>query len=391
MKWKDDSELVAGLVLEGRLAPEAVDHNILFPPYSQMVQAVGDGKERSDMVENISLASIIASESVAELLPVGEEMTALEQLERSSIRAEIGGVLRPLAKTLEKGEDVDISDAVEALSRLANGHHEFVTADMIEPQKMIYIPSYYPPLDREIGGYPYAGLTIVAGITGSGKSTFLMELAISAAKKQKECAIITLEMTNSQFLYRTLQIDPKLSTAAKKRIHMSDQVYSVEGVYAAATRMVSQHPNLQFIGVDYADMLVAQKEQSEAVMGKIYHTLSVLAKKTRVPVILIAQYRRTDGSIPTIEDIRYSGRAEQAASMVLLLHNPDVVWSRTRMANKNPLEYYEGVAYIVVGKLRYAGKNGRSVGAIPVNWDEDNGSWGRTIVGDGWFDLKGQV
>jgi replicative DNA helicase len=187
-----------------------------------------------------------------------------------------------------------------------------------------------------------------------------------------------------------MEVDPDLSAAHLKHLHLSDDVYTIEQVYAGASRLASKQ-KLHFIGVDYADCLVADKEQSEAVMGRIYHRLSVLAKKLRIPLLLVAQYRRIDGNIPTIEDIRYSGRAEQAASLILLLHNPDAAWTRSRMrAVENPIDYIEGTAAIIVGKMRYVAKNKKKgIGFIRVPWDDDHGRWGTKDMG--YTSLKGQV
>ena len=197
-------------------------------------------------------------------------------------------------------------------------------------------------------------------------------------------------MTSGQLLYMMLEVDPNLTDAEKGRILLSDSVYDVDGAYAAISRLVSQK-ELHFIGIDYADMLVGTKEQSEQTMGRVYNTLAVLAKKVRVPIILVAQYRRTDGTIPTIEDIRYSGRAEQAASLILLLYNPDMVFSRSTMNDhSNPLPHSPGCAWIVVGKTRYRGAQPTALGAIKVDWNGQEG-WGMAAGREPWYNLVGKI
>jgi hypothetical protein len=391
MQWRRASEIVAGLVLDTKLSAESVDISILDSPFDVAVRMAQEGSSESDMLDAVGIHALgIAHKAAAAAR--GDPYKYLEACERAAIRARAGTALRPIVAGLERGDDVDVARAMSALAILQNGHRTFTPADKVEPTPLIYVKSYYPPLDSFVGGYPFAGLTIVAGITGTGKTSFLIELAIRCATAGKSCAILTLEMTNGQIVYRMLEIDPRLTKKTRKLILLSDDVYDVDEVYAEASQLAAQH-KLQFIGVDYADMLVGTKEQSEATMGRVYNTLAVLAKKLRIPVILVAQYRRTDGKIPTIEDIRYSGRAEQAAAMILLLYNPGKVWHRSFMVeDNNPLVVIEGTAHIVIGKTRFKGPKQRSsIGGIRVFWKENGGRWGDAVGREAWTDLTGKI
>jgi len=391
MQWRRISEVVAGLVLDAKLSAESVDPSILDAPYDIMLRMLAEGASESDLLDPIGIHALdIARKAGA--AAKGDPYKYIEACEKSAVRVRAGQALRPIVDKLERGDDVDVARALSALSVMQNGHRTFTPADQVEPEPMIYVKSYYPPLDNHVGGYPFAGLTIVAGITGTGKTSFLIELAIRAATAGKRCAVLTLEMTNGQIVYRMLEIDTRLTKKTRKLILLSDDVYDVDEVYAVSSQLAAQH-KLHFIGVDYADMLVGTKEQSEPVMGRVYNTLAVLAKKLRVPVILVAQYRRTDGKIPTIEDIKYSGRAEQAAAMIVLLYNPGQVWSRSFMVeDSNPLTVIEGTAHILIGKTRFKGPKQRTaIGAIRVFWKENGGRWGDAVGREAWQDLTGRI
>ena len=391
MQHRAASEVLAGHVLLNKLNAEVVDPGILESPFDSLVKMLQEGAKEIDIVDSVGMHALAVAKDASRNAP-GDPYSFIKICEVAASRTAAGRKLRPIVEQLERGEHVDAARILSAAAVLENGYRDFTPASEIEPEAQIYVPSYYPPLDRFVGGYPQAGLTIVAGITGTGKTTFLIELARRAALRRKYCGILTLEMTNGQIVYRMLEIDPELQDGNKRKyILLSDDVYSVDEAYAAASRLAAQH-KLHFIGIDYADMLVGQKEQSEAVMGRIYNSLSVLAKKVRLPVILVAQYRRTNGMVPTIEDIRYSGRAEQAASMILLLYNQDMVWARSMMDKENnPLPYSPGSAWIVVGKTRYKGKQPTGLGAIKVEWDEMQGKWGDAVGRDPWFDMRGKV
>ena len=391
MQHRRLSEVVAGLVLEGRVSADAVDADILAEPYNLLLLGLIDGKTEADLLEPVGIHAIDIARKAASAVN-GSGYKYIEACEAAAARVAAASKLRPLVDKWERGEDADMARAMSALSEFQSGNRIFMSADKIEPEALVYVPSYYKPLDTFVGGYPNAGLTIVAGITGTGKTSFLIELAISAAEAGKTSAILSLEMTRGQVVYRMLEINPRLTKKSRKLILLSDDVYDVDEVAAVATQLASQH-KLHFIGVDYADMLVGTKEQSEGVMGRIYNGLAVLAKKLRLPIVLVAQYRRTDGRAPTIEDIRYSGRAEQAASMILLLYNPGQVWSRSHIVeDNNPLVVIEGTAHIVVGKTRFKGPKQRSsIGGIRVFWKENGGRWGDAVGKDAWQDLTGRI
>ena len=390
MQWRRASEIVAGLVLTNKISADSVDPSILETPYDQAVKMAKEGSAETDMLDTVGIHALDVARKAAKATN-GDPYKYLEACETAALRASVGSALRPLVDKLERGEAVDVARGLSTFGRLQSGYRVFTPADKVEPTPLIYVKSYYPPLDAFVGGYPYAGLTIVAGITGTGKTSFLIELAIRCAAAGNVCAILTLEMTNGQIVYRMLEIDTRLTKKTRKLILLSDDVYDVDEVYAEASQLAAQH-KLHFIGVDYSDMLVGTKEQSEPVMGKIYNTLAVLAKKLRVPVVLIAQYRRVDGRVPSIEDIRYSGRAEQAASMILLLYNPGKAWHRSLMTeDNNPLAVIEGTAHILVGKTRFKGPTQRStIGAIRVFWKENGGRWGESVGKDAWQDLSGR-
>ena len=258
--------------MSGRLDSHGIDSSILHPPYDVGNKALQEGKQVSDLLDTVGIHALNIAKTAA--LEVGDNTDPfiyVHLCEQAAVRTAVGMRLRPIVDKLDRGEDIDVAHALEALGKLETGHREFTPANEIQPETAIYVPSYYLPLDTYVGGYPIAGLTIVAGVTGTGKTTFLIELARSCARSGHACAVLTLEMTSGQLLYRMLEVDPNLTEEEKSRILLSDSVYDVDGAYAAISRLVTQR-ELQFIGIDYADMLVGTKEQSEQTMaGFIIH------------------------------------------------------------------------------------------------------------------------
>jgi replicative DNA helicase len=295
---------------------------------------------------------------------------------------------------MERGEDVDVGKIMAIIQTLEKEQTDFLTMDKVEPAKQeeLWVPTYYLPWDANVGpnvaglgGVIRGGLSIIGAPPGVGKTTLLLRMFVNMAKASKRVAFFSMEMTLSQVALRMLEME-KLPKKVRQRILASEEVCPVQEVYAKAARLAAVYPDLYCIGIDFADLMV-EGEQTESMMGDIYKTLAVLAKRTGVPIILISQLsRRYEGGLPRVSHLRYSGMAEATASLVALLYNPDNLWVDMGQTRKdNPLPFSPGKAYIILGKSRYGFKHG-GIGAFLVDWKGDMG-WGETSLG--WYPLGG--
>jgi replicative DNA helicase len=172
-----------------------------------------------------------------------------------------------------------------------------------------------------------------------------------------------------------------LDDEEKKNIILCDEQMDAEELYTYGCQLAALHPDLYFIGVDFADLLVSG-EEDDAKVGRIYRTMAKLAKVTHVPVMLLSQLNREYvGGIPRITNLRYSGLAEAMGALIFLLYNPGQVWVKQGGDERLPVR--DGRAYIIVGKSRFGFREG-GVGAIEVNWNGIN-SWGEEDFS--WRDL----
>jgi len=308
------------------------------------------------------------------------EFDWIKILEQTAVRAEAGEKLDRIVRRLKVGDEIDESKILEIASMLDAGHADFIKLSDIEPDTEPWQETFWDPIDRNIGGFPRSGLVVIGAPPGTGKTSLLIKLMVQAAKQGKETGFFSLEMTLSQIANRFIQVDSKLKKKEKDLILASEEVVNVHEIAAKASRLAASHPDLYFIGIDFADLLV-EGEQSESVMGEIYKTLAVLSKRIRKPVVLLSQLsRRYEGGLPMVTHLRYSGMAEATASLVLLLYNPDSLWANMG-GGKVSVPHTSGQSTIIVGKTRYGFKLGTkgaavsSVGYFPVKWDGGIG-WG---------------
>ena len=377
------SEVVTGRVLAGTYSPNAVNPRTLASPYDEILPSVMEGKDLTELAAKHGHQPIRAALAAAEAVG-DEEIDWIRLLERSAILSEAGLRLERTIKMMKRGEEVDVGKVLGILHEVEDEHMDFMSIDKIKPDGDVWVPSFYAPWDHHVGGLPKAGLTIVGAPPGIGKTTLLLRVLMNCAKQGHHVAFFSMEMTLGQIAKRLLELEEGMDQTAKSRMLMSEDVCTVDEVYAKASRLKAAYPNLYAVGIDFADLMV-DHDQSEQVMGHIYKTLAVLAKRLRTPVILLSQLsRRYEGGQPRMSHFRYTGLAEAMAALGLLLYNPDNLYTDMGAGKKgNPLEYIDGAAYIIVGKSRFGFKEG-SVGAFAVEWDGLTG-WGDKSYG--WVPL----
>lgn len=376
-KWQDASEVVAGYLISGELSGNSVNPVNLYPPYGEIVSHLREGKDRDELLEVIGLEAHNAAEQARERVS-GKipPIKWIQILDRCALNAQASADLKKMAKDLEEGKPVDIGVGLTVLSRLELGQPRLVPMTSIEATKedKLMVRTGYEPWDKHIGGIPDSGLTIIASTPGVGKTSLALKLAKCKVRLEKDTkvAIFTLEMTMSQLAMRLLQIDRSLTKEQKSRILMGDTIFGISELYAVASRAAAQD-KLGMIVIDFADLLV-EGEQSESIMGVIYRTLSILAKRTGVPVVLISQLNRNTyaGGEPRINHIRYSGVAEQMAGLIVLVYNPTAILAD--YSGESKLEKIPGKGYLIIGKSRFGTAEGQ-LGAIQLDWDGGVG-WG---------------
>lgn len=399
MVWLDRTEIVTGLVLNGHIDANIVNADDFYPPYNDIIGTLKKGGTQEDVVIKHGFSYIqtanMASAAVTPEEAQNKPIDWLNLLEQAASFYRYGQELAGMADKLMMGQPVDPGKILQFVSELDLGHRALTPLDQVEPEEGQWITTGYSPVDDFIGGVPKAGLTILAGGTGIGKTTLALKLVLSLVRKYPgrrkskkneaeapgKVAIFSLEMLLSQIMARFLNLDKSITKEERARILASESAYTVGEIYAVAARTAANE-NLKAIIIDFADMLV-EGEQSEAVMGVIYRSLAVLAKTTGVPVILIAQLNRTQytSGIPRINHIRYSGMAEMMSALVLLLYNPSATVADAQ-AN-SILPFLPDKGYIIVGKSRFGFKMGKP-GAVQVDFAGETG-WGD--FGYSYFDV----
>lgn len=373
LKWQDTSEIVAGLVLSGKLSPGSVRPDSLIEPYPNLLKIVRKGKRlpsNDEVVRSIGLAAYDAALAAAgryKKLPA--DWVAI--LERSAANNYLGSVMERTAKRLLAGEDADLSP-VDAAIRKSRTHYSQVTklSDIpVDPKESDFVKTGYEPLDKYIGGLPRSSMTLVVGPPGTGKTYFYLAVAIGHAMLGKRSMLFTLEMTSRQLARRAL-LRMGLSRKVADLIYVCDDMLGASEI----VNTVSRTEDVAFVGIDFGELMV-RGEKSEATMSEGYETLAIGAKEQDIPYLCLSQMNRASMvNIPTMGSARHTGHADAVTALELGLYNPTTVM--LTIGNGAQLQLTPGNGAIVVVKSRYGTQMNEAKGAIEIPFSGTMG-WGK--------------
>jgi len=203
-------------------------------------------------------------------------------------------------------------------------------------------------LDGMMGGLHRGELTVLGGMTGTGKTSVAMHIARSVARTGWSVLHFSLEMTPEQTMNRffigeagiapeKLRIGGLEECDLEKMSNYADKVkgrryffvydasLTVESVRAQA-HMLQRRNACDLVVVDYLQLLSRKPvkgETLENVISQNMRTLKMLASELNCAVLVVSQLNRElarrGGGVPILSDLRDSGSIEQVADCVIIL------------------------------------------------------------------------
>ena len=242
------------------------------------------------------------------------------------------------------------------------------------------VPSGFPDLDRMTTGMQKGDLIIVAARPSMGKTSWVMNVAATAAIAHNiPVAIFSLEMAAEQLVQRLLCAEGRIDAQRLRRGKLSQEEHqrlaasaghlntapiwiddqpgcNVLEIRAKARRLQtelrSDGKDLGLIIIDYMQLMsgAGRSESRVQEVSQISRGLKALARELEVPVIALSQLSRgpearTDKR-PMLSDLRDSGSIEQDADLVMFLYRPEYY------APPEKREELEGKSELIVSKQR---------------------------------------
>ncbi len=207
-----------------------------------------------------------------------------------------------------------------------------------------------PDLDNILSGLENGTLTIVAARTSVGKTAMTQQWAEHIAAGQAAVGCVSLEMSEKQLAYRLLAARSRVGNhllRRPKRMNGNDwmalnaAMEALESIrlftaiapgcelgklVSISRRMYSR--GVRCLIIDHLGLMQAPQRQGSnrnESLGEITSGIKRLALEMNIPVVLLCQLNRIAATEkPAIHHLRESGRIEEDADNVVLLHRPEM-------------------------------------------------------------------
>ena len=175
MKWSDASEIVGGYILSDKIDPNAVNVDDMYPPYAHIVTMKRDGAAMPDIVSK-DFSAVDACLHAVERVngTMKNPMEYLKILKDTATLAKNAVDVEKVLKRMKEGETVTSVELLAIADKMEKGYSRWIPLAEVEPQKIKFIKTGYAPLDKYVGGIPYANVTIIAGTPGIGKTSLAL-------------------------------------------------------------------------------------------------------------------------------------------------------------------------------------------------------------------------
>jgi replicative DNA helicase len=243
-------------------------------------------------------------------------------------------------ESLEQGINVaDIRHVKDIATETLHEIHESMSNN--ERGVSMGVPTCSNEINRLTGGFIPGGLSVIAGMPGSGKTAMLLQSTLNQLQQGYKVGIISLEMKGTLLVKRLLSNitringyqfrDGDLSTSqfqeATKAVELlcSQNLYVTDDVYTDLNRMRATFRKMKAAGcnvvyVDYLQLIRhnLRNKSTVEINEDITRTIQRYAREFDLPIVLLSQLARQHGKKPNMESLR-GGGIEQATDLIIIL------------------------------------------------------------------------
>jgi replicative DNA helicase len=370
--------------ISGSLAAEDFyrsDHRIIYRVMADLVEknhpldiiTISEALEGIGELENVGGLAYISD--LASSTPTASNIHAYAQIvrERSTVRSLIS-VAHEIAdsgfnpdgrdsatlideaesKVFKISDDRPSSGGPESVRPLLTRAVERIDVLFQTKGALTGISSGFRDIDEMTSGLQPADLIIVAGRPSMGKTSFMMNIAESAAiSGESPVLVFSMEMPADSLVLRMLsslgRIDqtkirtgqlgdddwPRLTSAVTllndKPLFIDDTAaLSPNEIRSRARRVAREHGKLGMILLDYIQLMQVSgtPENRAGEISEISRSLKSIAKEFNCPVIAGSQLNRSleqrPDKRPIMSDLRESGAIEQDADVIMAIYRDEV-------------------------------------------------------------------
>lgn len=295
-------------------------------------------------------AQIIKNKSVLrKLIRAGNEIV----MHGYDEAAETTELLEKCEKSLFGVTQTFIQNKLVPIRDILNARYEEFAAIHADPElvERNTISTGYKWLDYRLGGFKRGDLVILAARPSMGKTAMALNFSQNVAKKWRNVAIFSLEMSKEQLTDRLIaaamgvdswklakwqlseddfaKMGDALETLSKSKIYLDDSpawewLMSIK----SKARRLKMESGLDLIVIDYLQLMSNGNSMNRVQeVSEISRGLKSLARELDVPVIALSQLSRAlearPDKRPVMSDLRESGSIEQDADIIMMLYRDD--------------------------------------------------------------------
>lgn len=326
---------------------------------------------------------------------------ALDDVRNAYMGRRLALLARHITACCERGDDArktaaEVSDSLTEI--ISEKHREPNWTELVkdarrtfgedcagnkEAAKRNYILWGIDGMDREFHPMERGEFVAVAARTSCGKSSLSRQVALAAILRGESVLIHTLETGGPEFarnlagnraMTRTRKNLQQLTAGQRKDVDRAfDELAKKNKVIvrtkefdlatiAATGRAVKQTVGLDLWVIDYLGLITDTRpskagENMAAAIGKVTQQLKQLAQTLECVIVCPVQINRAGIDEPNLHHLQDSGRIEQDASRVIIIHIPeknsggvtqidtspdDVAWYEAKISQKKGRNYGTG-------------------------------------------------
>ncbi|MFN8528069.1 MAG: replicative DNA helicase, partial [Anaerolineae bacterium] len=266
------------------------------------------------------------------LLSAADEIRGLAMDETLSLDKVTNDAESKLFEVTERNMRRDMVPMREAIS----DYFDRLEHLMQHPDEPLGLPTGFKDLDTLLGGLQRSDLLIFAGRPGMGKTSFLLSVALNAAKLGGRIMIFTMEMGAEQIVQRFVSMETGINTQKLRLGQLSQQEWArfvqasgrlgslpvfIDDTPAMTplqirtkSRRVAHEFGLDLVIIDYLQLMTAgagYENNRVQEIAYISRNIKEMARELNVPVFSAAQLSRAVESRqdkrPQLSDLRESG------------------------------------------------------------------------------------
>ncbi len=329
-------------------------------------EVIDDLKKLESIGGNSFLAglmeSVFTSANIFQYAQIVKNKSILRKLIRAGNEIIMNGYDEATETTelLEKSEkslfgvtQTFIQNKLVPIRDILNARYEEFAAIHADPELVDRhtISTGYPSFDAKLGGFKRGDLIILAARPSMGKTAMALNFAQNVAKKWRNVAMFSLEMSKEQITDRLIAAAMAVDSWKLQKWKLSEDEFSKMGdaleslsrskIYLddspagewllsikSKARRLKMESGLDLIIIDYLQLMSSGNSMNRVQeVSDISRGLKSLARELDVPIVALSQLSRAvearPDKRPVMSDLRESGSIEQDADIIAMIYRDD--------------------------------------------------------------------